>query len=528
MDDRSEHAVFGYLTNPKAPLYRAVMLSFVAAKRRFVIHQRPEDVRDALGGGHDLDGVGDALRALEEWGNLRADPDTSRVTTVEDFHRARYLYQLTPAGEAAEEALAVYDQALGRRGSLQAVALADIAEQLRALVQHARQRAEGADVDAASVHLLLRSLVTRFTDLAGNAQAFMGALQRTLDLQDADAEAVRAYKDRLIDYLQRFVADLVAVGSEIAVSIADLERRGIDELLALAAWREAADAAPGDDDAAEDPRQAEFARGQVLWRERWAGFRGWFLSTPQHPSQARLLRAQALAAIPRLLHLVATINERRSGRSDRSADFRTLARWFAEAPDDAGAHRLWRVAFGLSSSRHLGIDADTLAEREQEPVPPSTPWWQAPQLRISPRLRQTGSYERRGKPTRVVDRSAQREHLAALAAVEAKQTAAARARLATGGPVRLSELGVLDAEAFGLFLRLLGDALAGLTPGRAEVRTTTSDGTLEIRLVADDAATEAAVVTPGGVLHGPDHLVHITDLAAVSGPSAGYDLRNSA
>lgn len=37
------------------------------------------------------------------------------------------------------------------------------------------------------MHLLLRSLVDRFTDLADNAQAFMGSLQRSTDLHDADA-----------------------------------------------------------------------------------------------------------------------------------------------------------------------------------------------------------------------------------------------------------------------------------------------------------------------------------------------------
>lgn len=129
------HSVFGYLTAQKSELYRAVMLAFVAAKRRFTVHLRPEDVRDALrhhsdpGPGTELDAVAAALVALEGWGKLRSDPDTSRVTTVEDFHRARYLYQLTREGEAAEEALAVYDEALGRRGALQAVALADIATQ---------------------------------------------------------------------------------------------------------------------------------------------------------------------------------------------------------------------------------------------------------------------------------------------------------------------------------------------------------------------------------------------------------------
>jgi len=46
------------------------------------------------------------------------------------------------------------------------------------------------------------------------------------------------------------------------------------------------------------------------------------------------------------------LNERRSGRSDRSADFRLLASWFAGCASDAEAHRLARAAFALNPARH--------------------------------------------------------------------------------------------------------------------------------------------------------------------------------
>lgn len=508
----SEFKPFSYLTAPNAQLYRSVMCTFVAAKRRFTVHLRPEDVHEAMAGAAELPGIAEALEKLEEWGNLHSDPDTSRVTTVEDFHRARYLYQLTKEGEAVEDALATYDETLGRRGALQAVALADIATHLRALSELAAE----PDRDPAKVHLLLRALVDRFTDLAGNAQAFMGSLQRSIDLHDADADVFRAYKDRLIEYLQRFIADLVTTGAQIAELILALEETHVDQLLDAAAMREATDAAPGAGEGADDPRRAEFERGRRLWQERWQGFRGWFISAPQHPSQAKLLRSQARAAIPQLLQVVATLNERRTGRSDRSADFRTLARWFAQAPDEHAMHQLWRSAFGLSASRHLSIDAETLEAREQDPVPASMPWQDAPPLEISPRLRKTGSYERRGKPTRVVDRSEQRRHLAELARRQAVELAAARAALATTHPTRLSDLGELEPDAFRLFLGLLGDALAARTPGTRAVSTTTSDGSMEIRLTMLDSGETAEIRTSHGVFRGPDHLVDIIDLTATA------------
>ncbi|WP_107098709.1 TIGR02677 family protein, partial [Streptomyces hirsutus] len=203
------------------------------------------------------------------------------------------------------------------------------------------------------------------------------------------------------------------------------------------------------------------------------------------------------------------------------ADFRTLARWFAQAPDDAARHRLWRVAFGLHSSRHLTVDADTLAEQAASPEPASTPWGESRPLRISPQLRRTGSYERRGKPRKVADRGEAKRRLAELAARQTEETRRARDRLVTGGPVRLSRLGELDPHAFQLFLRLLGDALATWRPGMTGTVVTSGDGSMEIRLTALGDGSTAEVRTPDGVFSGPDHLIDIIDLTAGEDGSDG-------
>ncbi len=507
VQDAATSRPFAHLGAGNAELYRAVLAAFTAAKRRFTVHLRPDDVATALRTVEvDVDQqvlVG-ALAQLCEWGNLRADPDTSRVTSVEEFHRARFLYQLTKEGEAAEAALAVYDTALGRRGSLQSVALADIVTHLRALLALV-----GAP-DEARAHLSLIALAGRFQDLADNAQAFMGSLQEALDPHDSGIDAFLAYKDRLIDYLERFIKDLVGTGSEIATLILELDNHRVEQLLDLAALRESADAAP---DGTDDFREREFARQRELWAERWDGFHAWFVSRPGQTSQATMLRNQARSAVPRLLAVVAALNDRRVGRSDRSADFRTLAVWFAQASDEDERHALWRSAFGLHGSRHLTIDAETVDERADNPVSASTSWLVAPPIEISPRLRKTGSYERRGRANKVVDRSEQRRYLAELAAKEAEQTRLARAVLVAraGAPVRLSAVGELDERAFRLFLNLLGDALTARVPGRDSVEATTSDGTVTVRLESIDDGTVAEIVTSTGVLRGPDHLLQITD-----------------
>jgi uncharacterized protein (TIGR02677 family) len=506
---------FAYLATQNAGLYRRVMLAFVAAKRRFVVHLRTEDVLTELASDAPADpkAVADALGQLVDWGNLSADPDTSRVTSVEDFRRARFLYQLTHAGEAAERSLAVFDEQLGRRGTLQAVALEDIATGLRAVHELTRD----PEPDVGRTGLLLRDLVRRCADLAENAQAFMGSLQRTIDLYELDTDAFRAYKDRLIDYLERFIKDLTGIGGEIAELLGRLDPTAVERLLALVARRDAEDAAPGAGGfGTEDFREAAFAAELASWHERWLGLQQWFISTSEHPSQAKLLRARARKAIPDLLAVVAMLNERRAGRSDRTADFRELAVWFAQAPDEAAMHRLWQATFGLHSSRHLTLDADTAQARREHPVSSTTPWREAPPLLISPRLRRTGSYERRGKPNRVIDRRDERRLLAQRAAAEADQTAAARARLVSEHPIRLSDLGRLDTDAFSLFLALLGEALSAGRPGEREIHTTTGDGSLEILLAPIPGGAPVEIRTDAGVFRGPDHVLHIADLTAIA------------
>jgi Protein of unknown function (DUF2397) len=77
---------FAHLNAPLHLLYRQIMTVFRDSKQRFVVHLRPEDVAEALraAAGTSVtsqEEIAEALGKLEGWGNLRATPDTSRVTT---------------------------------------------------------------------------------------------------------------------------------------------------------------------------------------------------------------------------------------------------------------------------------------------------------------------------------------------------------------------------------------------------------------------------------------------------------------
>lgn len=513
---------FAYLNAPNAALYRRVMRALLVEKERFTVHVRPEQVHAVLtdDGGTAVDEatVAEALERLAQpaWGNLLAFPDSSRVTALEDFYRRRMLYQMSRQGEAAERALTSYDTALGTRGALQSVALEDIVVLLTHLrdVVAAWQSGAGdgeTSQDPARIHQALRSLRERFSELAENAVAFMGSIQRTIDLHDADVEAFLVYKERLIEYLERFIHDLLTRSAAIAELLAEISADGVAHLAQVAATREALDAAPGEEETA-------MLRARTVWVRQWTGLTQWFVSSPGRESEARLLRARARAAIPALLAVVRALHEKSGGRADRTQDFLTLARWFAALPTDGDRHRLWRSAFGLTSVRHLSITAATEDAWAVAELGNATPWSAAPPVQISPQLRRTGSYERRGRGSRVADRTAAKRMLTDRARQEAAQTAAARRRILTDGPRPLSSFGELDPEAFRLFLGLLGDALGALGPGATTAQVATADGELTVTLVHQEGAGTATIITADGELTGPDHLVDIA--SAVDEPVA--------
>jgi uncharacterized protein (TIGR02677 family) len=497
--DRSR--VFAHLLADKAALYRAILEVFVQSKQRFLLHLRPSDVATAI----DLSkfssieegGLEVALGQLVEWRNIDAHPDTADVSSVEEFYRARFLYQLTPEGEAVERALQVFDEVLRKPGELQTAALGDI----RVLLEELLALATHENVDGGKVHRTLSALCNRFDELTSRAQAFLGSLQRTIDLHGIEVADFITYKQTLIDYLERFIGELVIAQADISNVLSRVEQSGTEVLLNLAAQRDLTDAVIT---SAEQLTQTAH-----MWRDRWSGLRAWFVSSASGQPQADILRARARSAIPALLSAVAGINERRVTRSDRSVDLRVLARWFAQTRSEREAHQLWRAAFALSPSRHLLIDAQTVAARDAQPVPPQTSWLDAPPLLVTARLRATGSYVRRGRPNTVIDRSEAKKKLAEIAATEAAQIDSAQRSLADRSRIRLSDIGRLEHHEFELFLDLLGEALSRKLHPAESVEAASTDGTLTIKLDPTEDALTATIETPSGLFTGPDHWVVI-------------------
>jgi uncharacterized protein (TIGR02677 family) len=480
--DLGRLTIFAYTVEPLAPLYRSVLRLFLEAKARYRIQFRPDEVAAELrrSGIQDDGGVERALDQLVQWGNLRRSHDTGRVATLADFRRRHLIYQLTPAGEAAERAVGEVVAALERSGSLQRVMLGTILRNLIEIRQELGQPAPRPE--RLFEHLF--NVTEQFRALTENASTFLARLHEAIDQGEVHAEAFLAYKQAVLEYLEQFLGELSETAPRITAEIQAIDVDG-ERLVLLAAEADAAPSPLGIQDPAEGLRR------------KWRGIAAWFVGDGQELATVEHLRAAARGAINRILLVLERLHEKRFRRFSRTADLLRLAGWFDGLATEEGgserAHRLFQQAFGLFGARHLGgLDEDP------DRVQPGTSWWDAPPVPVAPNLRRTGRSTALGRIPPMADHSEAKNFLAARYRREQEAQAAALARFAGRGPIALAGLPPLSSDEFSLLLALL-DRLLATAPGpegRREARS--RDGRLWLRL--ESGPGSAIVEAPAGRL----------------------------
>jgi len=461
---------FSYVTSARASLYRAVMGVFVESKARFVFRLTSEDVgagvRVQIEQGFEPADIDAALMQLCEWGNLEALQATTESQSLEDFFSPGYVFQITLQGEAVERALNSFDLASqgNRDWDKDCTALEDVCS----LAQELRELLQGREPDRGNLRRSILAIQISFQEFTLNVEAFIDTLERSVQARDIAAR-------QLIEFGERLIADLVLAADTIEDSIHVIE-----------------------------------AEAEPLL-QGWQEFRNWFVGRPGKPSNAEMLRERARTLIAELLSICAAADDQQIYRIDRSADFRVLARWFAQAESDSEASRMWRALFGLCSARHLMINDATLDDYEIQHVASTTSWLDAPPLRIPANSRGYVGDSRSANLSCIIDRTAEKQKLAAAAHDEAVRILNAQARLGRGNRMRLSDLEHLEAGEFDLLLEILGDAVSARVFSTEPVELFSSDGCLRIKLEPAGDGREALISTEQGVFTGPDHWISIEE-----------------
>jgi len=498
-----------YATVSDAPVYREIMEIFAQAAAGYTGRLSPEDVHAALSArldpgvddlGDDMPSVADVKKRLEQlflWGNLSQDYDTTRATSLESYEKSAYVYDLTPGGEAADEALAALGDALRRVGGLQAVALRQIEEMLGQLVSVLCM----PQPDGERVYALCEDLHTRFKSLTANAALFMQKVNRLLAAPVLDPRDFLLFKADTIAYLNDFIKDLDILAGHIRARLDALDR--IDSAVLKAALA-AGQAASGQIllDSGEDSLTWAF-----LAQTHLTGLAEWFRGEAGASTGAGALYEKARAAVLGITRAAERIRESSSSPSSRSADLLNLAARFEAAESDDDAHRLWHAAFGLSPARHLGIVLD------DDTVSASASWWENRcAVTVARQLRASGHTDYVRKARQVADRSAAKQALAASARATQQRAERAAHALTRLGVVSISEIntqvgGPVDPAMLRLLASLLYRALRGGRRRDGTRHALSVDGTMQIEVAEPLPPRAARLEASTGTWTLPDYRI---------------------
>ncbi|MFI6738412.1 TIGR02677 family protein [Nonomuraea sp. NPDC050451] len=505
--------MFRFATTDRADLNTAVLHAFGEANERLETALTVEAVRERLRAVGWYAPVGEqeltaTLKQLAGWGLLDVIFNhAGSFATAEEYERKNLQYSLTKRGEAAFAGVQHAMAMLTSVGALQTAVLDAIADRLAELESLLRDPDPGRN---RRIFASLQELEGHLDGLRDNTRRFNGELQRLLRVEGTDLTTFHEVKGATVAYLQEFVTNLEQRGDTVAAALRAVAGHGVAVLHARALDGADLPKVPGTDHAT--PWLAARAA-------RWEGLCLWFApedgpdNGPDNgPDDWRVPRIRRLhdvarRAIVSLLQVLDRITDSRRRSSSAAADFRTLARWFAGAPSEDDAHRLWDAAFGLGPARHAH-----LGHADAELIPAGVPWREAEPVEVSALLRSRGRTERMGRTGKVRDVLALRAERRERAGKERAELEAAWSALVTTGATRLSQLGELDPDTFGRLLDLLGRALAEPPDSTGFRRAVTSDGRVEIVLRAPEDGAVAVLRTSEGWFRGPDYLIDVRTL----------------
>jgi len=421
------------------------------------------------------------LKALVDWGNLYAEQDRSRATTIEEFVRRQLRYGLTPYGIAFERLLVELESQRNTGGSLD-VGLIDVLwEQLREL------DAQLAQPDPARwPRSALQALFTRWTQavdafdkLGSQSSDYLAALHRGAREPMADLEAFLAYKNLLVEYLASFVDGLYNQGQRIRSLLLAWERSGkvarlLDALVAFETrYRPGADRLPTEEEV-RPAREAE-----------WSRLVGWF----RPDGGWETLRKRTAGAIEQVTRQAQRLMDRRVAVSRRH-DLEQLAVAFARLQSLEDAHRLAGLAFGAAAPRHLLGSAEVFMLGDG-----GSAWEVAPQaLELAP--------VRRGRPdagrsAAVQPRREEQERVLEAERARREAEAAIWEAIFQDGEVDLGSLAVQDPAVRMRLLAVLGRCLVS-----PDWTAQAPDGSI-IQLKAPQPFAVGVLAAPDGRLHLP-------------------------
>lgn len=212
-----------YLSTEKSDKYRAILRFFYTQHERLREFLFPDEIYAHLReyeffSDYELEELHNDLASLVKWGNLRAQQESGKMKTVEEFKKRRFRYQITPYTVEFERMLIQFEQdseTFG--GSLEKT-------QFERLYQSLEKIKGSVDESPEECAQYWDDLLTYFKKITQNTSDYFAYLRSEDTSEQMKTEAFLLYKDQFTLYLREFIISLQRTASGIQWAMISLSR----------------------------------------------------------------------------------------------------------------------------------------------------------------------------------------------------------------------------------------------------------------------------------------------------------------
>jgi uncharacterized protein (TIGR02677 family) len=336
-----------YLSTEKSDKYRAILRFFYIQHERLREFLFPEEVfahlkESTIFAKYEIEELHSDLSSLVKWGNLRAQQESGKVKTINEFKKRRFRYQITPYTVEFERMLIQFEQdgdTFG--GSLEKTQF----ERLYQTLKKVRNSVSDSQETSAQ---LWSDVLHYFKNITQNTSDYFAYLRSEDSNEQMKSEAFLLYKDQFTLYLREFIIALQRTATGIQDVIHSMSREEMRSFFEKVVQHE--------------EKVFRFERMDIETdritelEETWFNVKAWFLGDDAGESQYENVQRQTNDAIRRITRIVQRLGERSQLQRSRKEDYLHLAQWFLTLDSIDEAHKLSSVAFGAFHTKHIYSD----------------------------------------------------------------------------------------------------------------------------------------------------------------------------
>jgi len=376
-----------YLATENAWRYRAIMRYFYACDLKYKHWLNKDEVYVALMENeafkeYTIELCQQDLDALCRWGNLTAVQDTTKVSSYQQFVNKQYRYQMSEYAIEIERMTVRLENIFIEGGSLEPTLLERIKQQLKEMAS----MLEATDKEIGG---WWSQLINDFQRLNQTYQDYIR------DWNSAKAEELMKtnsfilYKEKLIDYLRRFIQVLQNETYGIQLVL-----KSVSEEDKLLMYKRVADYELDIPRIDMEELDRSFIEGNI--QGKYESLEHFFLGSFALSSEVEVILSMTNEIIRRITRYAASILELNSQYSNRKEEYLTISRNFLDMETIQEAHLFSAKVFGVNHYKHFISEA----VRETESIFSSILEERPIEIIIAPKIR---TYREKMKKTAIRD-----------------------------------------------------------------------------------------------------------------------------